>query len=253
MKKIFCFLSLSALLWACDSGDDNTPYDPNAIQNTTLLKKLVETDDDNIMTTTDFHYDGYKINNITDSHNGSAVFTYAGNLITKIEYYSGETLTRTDLFTYNAAFKVSGHQALLHAEDYGTREAYTHNADGTVSYASFFGTVAQQNSPDLNGKIFFNNSGEVSRRETYLGSSVVSQETYEYDTWNHPLKNVIGLNEVLIYKGDTDGIRRNLLSTALTTNPRAITYQYSELSRFPVSSVSTSALDGGISTQYYYE
>lgn len=251
MKKLFYFLSFSVLFLSC-GGEDNTPYDPNAIQSTTLLKKKVESFDDGPPITTTYHYNGFKIANYTDNNGGSAVFTYSGNLIEKIEYFDGTVLLRTDLFTYNAQNKVATHVALLHPEDFGMREVFTHNANGSASYTTFFGTVTEQNTPDQPGKLFFAN-GEIIKKETYIGSAPASSETYQYDNWNNPLKNVIGLNQAYAFSGKINGIQKVLLSTSGTTNPRAITYQYDLYSRFPTASSSISALEGGVETQYVYE
>jgi hypothetical protein len=251
MKKLICFLAVAATLVSCDTGADLTPYDPNATTTTTLLDKIVETDDDGHDVTTDFNYEGYKIVNFVDSDGNSAVFTYSGNIINEIKYYEGTTLTQDDLFTYNAQGQITSHTMQIPASDYATREDYTHNADGSVSYTSWFGTIESQTSPDLSGKLFFSN-GEVIKRETYIGSSLASQETFAYDDKNNPWRNVIGLNQAFVYQGEIDGVLRNLLTTSGTTNPRAVTYIY-EISGFPETSQSTSALEGGIFTQYFYE
>lgn len=252
MKKLLCFLSLSALLVSC-GGEDETPYDSQAIQSTRLLTRIVETDDDGVVYTTEFHYDGYKITNFTDSDGSSGVFTYDGNHITQAKYYDGSTLTQTDFYTFNAQGKVATHQMLLHEEDYGEREVYTHNADGLVTFASYSGTLTEQDNLDFTGKLFFED-GEVVKKETFTGSSLLSSETYVYDSYNNPFKNATGVNEMFTYEnGEISGINRNLLSTSGTTNPVSITYDYDELSRFPTKSTSISALDGGLETLYFYE
>lgn len=253
MKKAIFFLSLSALSLTSCGGEDETPYDSNAIQSTRLVTRTVETDDDGVIYTSEFHYDGYKITNFTDSDDGSGVFTYDGNHITQAKYYDGSTLMQTDIFTFNAQGKVATHQMLLHEEDYGEREVYTHNPDGTVTFTSYSGTLDEQNNADFTGKLFFEN-GEVIKKETYTGAGLLSSETYVYDDRNNPFKNVTGLNEMFIYEdGEITGVNRNLLSTSGTTNPVSITYEYDELSRFPTKSTSTSALEGGLETLYFYE
>lgn len=252
MKKIFCFLGFTALLTSC-GGEDNTPYDSNAIQSTRLVTRTVETDDDNAITTTEYHYDGYKITNFTDSDNGSGVFTYDGNHITQAKYYDGSTLTQTDIFTFNAQGKVATHQMLLHQEDYGEKEVYTHNADGTVTFTSYSGTLTEQTNADFNGKLFFEN-GEVIKKEISTGAGSVYTEVYTYDDRNNPFKNVTGLNEMFLYEdGDITGINKNLLTTSGTLNPTSIEYEYDELSRFPTKATAITSLDGGLETLFFYD
>jgi hypothetical protein len=249
MRKILILWVLVAV--SCNSGADMTPYDPNATTTTTLLNKIIETDDDGNELTTEFNYDGYKIVNFIQSDGNTGVFTYSGNIIREIKYYEGTTLVQTDLFTNNAMGQITSHTMQLHEEDYATREDFTHNADGTVSYTSWSGTVESQTSPELPGKLFFS-SGEVIKKETYIGSSLSSQEFFAYDDKHNPHRNIIGLNQAFIYQGEIGGVFRNLLTTSGTTNPISVEYQYS-IAGFPETSQSTTALEGGIYTQYFYE
>lgn len=251
MKKLFCFVAIAATLISCDSGADLTPYDPNATLTTTLLNKIVETDDDGVEITTEFNYNGYKIVNFVDSDGASGVFTYAGNIISKIDYYEGTTVSQTDLFTYNAQGQITSHTMQIPASDYATREDFTYNSDGTVSYTSWFGNLEAQTSPDVPGKLFFSN-GEVVKRETYIGSSLASSETFTYDAKNNPMRNVIGLNQAFIFQGEIGGVLRNLLTASGTTNPVLVEYTYN-IGGFPETSQSTSALEGGIYSAYFYE
>ncbi len=248
MKKLIFLLALVAV--SCDSGADMTPYDPNATLTTTLLTKIIETDDAGNDLTTTFNYDGYKIVNFVDSDGGSGVFTYSGNIISQIKYYQDTTLEQTDFFTYNLQGQITSHTLVFHAINYATREDYAHNADGTISFSTWYGTPESQPNADVTGKLFLEN-GEVVKKETYIGSSLASSETYAYDDKNNPLRNVIGLNQAFIYQLEFGGVWRNLLQTSGSTNPVDITYIYN-LNGFPESSQSVSALEGGIFTQYFY-
>lgn len=251
MKKLCFFLSLSAVLFtSCDGGADLTPYDPNSSQSA-IVQKIIETDDSGSNLTINFNYEGTKIVNYVDSDGGSGVFTYVGNALTRIDFYEGPDLAESDIFTYNSAGKITSHLNLIHANDYAEREDFTHNADGSVSYNAFWGTVLEQPNVEGQGKLFFTN-GEVSKKETYFDDLVLSSETYSYDSKNNPWKNVLGLNEALIFKGDVDGIRSNLLTTSGSTDPHSVSYIYN-IANFPETSVDVSALSGQISTQYFYE
>lgn len=235
---------------SCNSGADLTPYDPNATLTTTLLNKIIETDDDGNELTTEFNYDGYKIINFVDSDGGSGVFTYSGNIISQIKYYQDTTLEQTDFFTYNASGQITSHTIHIHATDYATREDFFHNADGTISFTSWFGTIESQPNADVNGKLYMA-GGEVIKKEIFVGSVPSSTETYTYDDKNNPLRNVIGLNTAFIYQLEIGGVFKNLLYTSGSSNPVENTYTY-DLSGFPETSQSMTALEGGIFTQYFY-
>lgn len=251
MKKIFCFLSLSALLMACDGDENTTPYNPNAADSTTLVKKTIETYDDASTLTTTFHYDGFKMTNFTDTEGGSGVFTYSDNQLVKIEYFDGATLEETDLFTYNSAGKIITHKQLLHLEDSGTRQELTHNANGTIDIATFHGTLAQQNSPGESVKLFYTGS-EITKKQLFTGSSLIFEEMYEYDSLNNPWRNVVGFNTALVLMGEVGGVLHNLTSTSGTTSPVSITYTYDPLTRFPTDSQSIGTVEN-INTEYIYE
>ncbi|SCY83640.1 hypothetical protein [Flavobacterium caeni] len=248
MKKLLFLLAVVAV--SCDSGADLTPYDPNATLTTTLLSKIIETDDSGNEVTTEFNYEGYKIVNFVSSDGGSAVFIYSGNIISQIKYFQGTTLEQTDLFNYNAQGQITSHTMQIHESDYATREDYVHHLDGSISYTVWFGTIDSQPDSDLSGKLFFEN-GEVVKQETYLNGSLSMSETYTYDANNNPLRNVIGLNQAFLYQLDIGGMARNLRQTSGSTNPVDITYTYT-LNGFPETSQSTSALEGGVFTQYFY-
>lgn len=251
MKKLFCFLSLSALLAACDGDENTTPYNPNAADSNTLIRKTIETFDDGETLTTTFHYDGFKMANFTDTDGGSGVFTYANDQLVKIEHFSGTTLEQTDLFTYNSAGKIIAHKELLHLEDTGTRQELTHNANGTIDIATFHGNLAQQNNPGESVKLFFTGS-EITKKQLFTGSALILEEMYEYDNLNNPWRNVVGLNMALALQGEVGGILHNLTSTSGTTSPVSITYSYDTFTGFPAFSESIGTSDS-VTTEYIYE
>lgn len=251
MKKIFFFLSLSAILFtACDGNDDLTPYDPNSSQGA-IVKKIIESDDSGATLTINFSYNGNKIENFVDSDGDSGVFTYVGDALTRIDYYEGPTMVVSDIFSYNGAGKISSYLSIDNEADYATRTDYTHNADGTVSYSSFWGSPLEQLNVALQGKYFFT-GGEVSKVETFDNGVPLSSETYTYDDKNNPWKNVLGLNEAFVFQGVIGGIKHNLLTTSGTSDPHSISYVYNP-ANFPESSTDISALSGQTTTQYFYE
>ena len=251
MKKIVAFLSLCAITFTSCDGDDNlTPYDPNSSQGA-IVQKIIETDDLGESLTVNFNYDGNKIESFVDSDAGSGVFTYTGDLLTRIDYYEGPSLSESDIFTYNSSGKIISHKMLVHGSDYAEREDFTHNADGTVSYAAFWGSLLEQPNANGQGKFFFTD-GELSKKETYDGAIILSSETYTYDAKNNPWKNVLGLNQAFLFQGEVAGINRNLTATSGTTDPHSISYTYNT-ANFPETSTDISALSGQMSTQYFYE
>ncbi|MFN3753985.1 hypothetical protein [Flavobacterium sp.] len=109
MKKIFCFISFSLLfLTSCSSDSDSETSSSDL-----LLKQIVEGDVVFGGSVSNFTYDGNKLVEIKrniDSEVYSDIYTYTGDVITKIEKfqvynagtpYEQTMLLSTDEFQYN--------------------------------------------------------------------------------------------------------------------------------------------------------
>jgi hypothetical protein len=241
MNKIKLFglgLLLSIILLSCSKDGESTPDSTSLI----LPKKtnyIENTDQDKIGKDTYFTYDGNKIvSEITDGR-WKSVFTYTGDLITKIESFDYGELYYTTDYTYTngkLASRFIKNIEIQHPYSYMTY--YVHNTDGTVSYSSSNG----------NGKLTFKDGNLVN--DGFI--------TYEYDTKNNPFRNILGIN-VLSLDDDSevsfiDVSKNNRIKS--TENGHSVTQTITYNSNgYPTvdNGCSSGSTTGCSSDKYYYE
>jgi hypothetical protein len=239
LKKLaLVFIVFLLILGSC-STNNSQPDESILI----LPKKIVETG--SYSNTTTFIYVGNKIATATNSDGSKAAYTYTENFITKIESYdSNNALISTVDFSYTNG-KVSLRVVkgldpkLLYKTD------YIYNTDGTVTEKSTtLNTISNVITQDGTVKYTYVNGNLVKKEET--SGANPSTTTYEYDTKNHPAKNIEGM--ILIGMGtvnnETESTSVNNINTSPTVNMTAYTY---DANGFPVGSKS----DYG-TTQYFY-
>lgn len=189
IKLLGLGLLLSITLFSCSKDEESTPPDSASL---ILPKKVNEKDPvyNDKGKDTYFTYDGNKI--VSSIYDGQykRVFTYTGDLITKVESFSYDKLTWSIDYTYTNGKLTS----MLEKEPpYNPQLTnYIHNTDGTVLYSSTSGK----------GKLTFKDGNLVEDASETNGT-----ETYEYDTKNNPFKNVLGVSALLY--NDKGGILFN--------------------------------------------
>ena len=100
MKKIIYLFSALILLFVFCYSESHNSSDDTCVP--VLLKKIIETDYNGDVFTTNYFYEGNKIVKTVDDDGYYEKFYYTGDLITKMEFYSDtDLLEQTDLFTYN--------------------------------------------------------------------------------------------------------------------------------------------------------
>jgi len=100
MKKVFSLAAIALFTLASCSSDDSSSNAGTNTQETVLLRKMVSNDETNI-----YNYDNEnRVISITDPINGGgSYFTYAGNLITKVEIKSDEgNLIARETYEYDS-------------------------------------------------------------------------------------------------------------------------------------------------------
>ncbi|MBP6556798.1 MAG: hypothetical protein KAX93_02835 [Flavobacterium sp.] len=206
MKKAiqFLFISLFVLSFVSCSSDSDT-------DNPVLLKKLTGiTMGQNASHT--FSYNGTKLTKVafeieaqTDGV-GYDKYVYNGDLITEIKRYNASNQnTATTRFTYNVNNQLTEVVKVQPASNYGFKNVFTYNNDGSVLVTGYSGDVnSQTNLSDITEKFYFQN-GEVSQKE-YSSTTLVSSTTYAYDSAHHPMHNVTGLNAIKLYNFITNGL-----------------------------------------------
>lgn len=267
MKKILCFFTvLTLVLSSCSSDDDGRdtvpvteiitkpitePIIEPKKENQFLPKKTIRTDEDGLILTTIYTYNGNKIiSGIEDSGEGIH-YIYTGDLITKLEYIlANGTVEQVDSYEYDSKGKLTTFKRIDPIENLGNKEVYTYNADGSVAVVEYIGDSKTQTRENATSIITFLN-GEVSE----ITSTNSPNFKYTYDTKNNPIKNILGMDKITFTDGEASGIFHNIISeisvygNATTTRTAKITYN---VDGYPEKSVDD--FEGKVTTtEYFYE
>ncbi|TBX71319.1 hypothetical protein EZL74_02090 [Flavobacterium silvisoli] len=239
MKRLVLLCMFFVLFQSCSSDDGSTA--PDAI----LVKKIVDTNPAGTFTY-NYTYNGNKMAESvlsTTNYIRRAVYTYTGDLITKVEFFDiSNTLTERDIYTFNTYNRLATSVKLDYYNETGTKEIYTYNSDGTISTIKYSGDLSTQDNVMSHNTITMNN-GEISSRIEDTGA-VIKVSSYIYDTKNNPFKNVIGF----------DQNKHNILQSTYSENGGTVyttNQQYTYNSNdFPVTHTAGSSTDSVL--HYYY-
>lgn len=243
MKKLFCFLAVSSMVMtSCSSSDDNGGGPTPGV---VLLKQTIETDAEGDTFTSTATYNGTKLNKITSDGGFTMNFTYSGDLITKIEYKESGTVVQTDKFTYNGSQQLTSYLRLEHDSEWGSKETYTYNGDGTVTVTAYSGDLAEQTTLDGTATITFLPNGEVAT----ISSAFSDNHSYTYDDKNNPFKNVTGYGKISWVDTDATGIMHNVTNDT-SWGGTTLVFTYNELG-YPATATET-FMGETTSTQFIY-
>lgn len=257
MKKNFILISAIALVFTSCSSDDSPSEE---VSSSVLVKKMIlmstdEGDDSYWNNTINFSYNGTKLTQSIDEDGYKSVYTYTGDLITKIEYFDGSTLDSQDLFSYNSNGKLIEYRDLDVSNDYERKFTYTYNSNGTVTVTEYTGTIGNTTVSLFTPNIYTFANGELTSTDNI---SIIS-----YDSKNNPFKNVTGYQEIMTLEFTDDymitfGRNQNFVSAPVgtsTTEGSFSTYTYNS-DNYPVTSATTANYSGGFSgtvnVQYFY-
>ncbi|MGL2967122.1 hypothetical protein [Flavobacterium sp. XGLA_31] len=206
MKKILCLLSVSLLFLAsCSSSSDSSSPDNPSSQNL-LLKKIVEGDVLLGGNESNFTYNGNKLvenRHTADTDLFSDIYTYTGDVITKIEkfgvYNAGtpdETndLLSTDEFQYNANNQLVQFKTTTPDSDVIMITTYTYNGN-TVTFEQYKHYLTDAPVLLKSGTITVQN-GEIVQLHMSTEFDTVNYN-YTYDAKNSIFKNVVGYDKLL--------------------------------------------------------
>jgi len=128
------------------------------------------------------------------------VFTYTGNFITKAEAFVDDELASTTNYVYsNDKLKESVLilPNVVLSSGFYVKTVYTHNSDGTISYKYF--RHYEPNTPEDGKKMSFKSGNLINVADENPGKVDYSYVTeYKYDNKNNPLKNITGLNLIIL-------------------------------------------------------
>lgn len=256
MKKLICFFGISFLmLTSCSSSDSSSPTDENEI----LVMKIIETyANDGSTITTNFTYNGKKLMQTTSSDGYYELYTYTGDLLTKVESFdTSNTLLQTETYSYFNNGLLESSLSLDYTFNKGFRETYIYNTDGTVSVAGFEGDLVSQVNANRTGVVFFVNDEVSSYENTNIIFGETSTTTYVYDTKNNPFKNVIGFDKLKFVNSEAVRGTRNILTqgfnSPMLNYEFSSTYTYNGLN-FPTlqTTIEDGSPDSTVTTQYIF-
>lgn len=244
MKKLVGFLCLSAMMAVSCSDDDTEEY--VAPQISVLLQKTVDTNIDGTTFTTVYTYDGSKLVKITDSDDEVIAFTYNGDDITKMDFKDDMgVIYQTNTYTYTAG-KLATFVMVEPTENYGTKEVYTYNEDGTVTVTAYYGDALAQTEENGTGTITFSN-GEVSHIDTEFST----EHVYTYDDQNNPSHFITGMDKIAFAGCETSGILHNVKTDKIDGVVATTLYtQYTTIG-LPKKSQET-YMGETVKTEYFY-
>jgi filamentous hemagglutinin family protein len=208
MKKTIAIalvaLGLQLSLNSCSKDEESTP-EPTPTPALVLPKKFIFTEASYTSTST-ITYNGNKMVEINSTYTGEesgtskSVYTYTGDLITKVaEYENGVLSDQTD-YTYENNKLKSSIYARINGQ-YKSKGVYVYNPDGTVTNESYSINIATgvETKNNDNTILTFANGNlvkgvSIQNQVEYIFKNTT---TYEYDNKNSFLKNVLGFNKLI--------------------------------------------------------
>ncbi|MCR4033373.1 MULTISPECIES: hypothetical protein [Flavobacterium] len=199
MKKILClFSALSMVLISSCSSDDSSEATDVVLLPKKITETLVENGKPGSLTYT-LSYDGNKLKEIALSDASRSVFTYTGDLITKVELYRSSVLYSTDVYAYEGDKLVSKITTREANKNYQSKLTYVYNANGTVN----------ANESDIDNR--FEIKYDTTTLYTFQNGNIVSSEyingerdkvTNTFDNKKSPFLNIIGVKALFDLDND---------------------------------------------------
>lgn len=264
MKKIFFTLCAMVLLVSCSDDDSGS----NNANNGTLLRKAIATaNGGEVLESAEFFYsEGNRLfkKTITSGGGGTVYYEYTGDLITKTTLYRNDELKATQHFTYNAEGNLTQVIGENNTTGFASRLEYVYNADGTVVFTSYEGTIAAQTTLKKKRIGYLQPNGNVNKLESYNINTNALELTCEftYDNNPTPYAGILGYDKALI-DYDFNLVHRvnNLLSSYYTapstteTDTDVSEYEYNA-SGYPTKATAIDWFDMGAPpsiVEYFYQ
>ncbi|WP_428232097.1 hypothetical protein [Flavobacterium sp.] len=215
MKKILClFSALSMVLISSCSSDDSTDVASEAL----LPKKIVETTVENGKSgSLDYTltYDGNKLKDIATTDASRTVYTYTGDVITKVELYRSSVLYSTDVYAYEGGKLVSKITTREASKTTQSKLTFVYNANGTIT-AKSSAIVNKVEIPfDGTTTYTFSNGNLVSTEYSDAGSEKI---TSTFDDKKSPFTNITGIKLLLDLDDNFDfsSVNNSITNTTVT-------------------------------------
>lgn len=253
MKKLLCLFGALALILTSCSSDENAT---DAVLPKTVSYKYSDSPGDNDFST--ITYDGNKILTASYTASDKEVYTYTGDVITKIEDFAQEgNISSKNEITYEGGkVKIDVLTEIAPNVTYISKRVYTYNTNGTISFVNYsVNPITKEETKKSDGVLIYQNGNLINKIETYDSYSYT--KTYEYDTKNNPFKNILGFN--LLIDHETSASLNNVtkLTTVYkygedsTTNIFNSVYEYNEKG-YPTKQTQTDSSQDDEITEYTY-
>lgn len=218
MKKILCLFSALtiALMSSCSSDDNNSEEGSAALLPTKITITSVEDGKSGSIDYT-MTYDGNKLKQISLSDASKSVYTYTGDLITKVEYYKSGVLMSTDVYAYDNGKLMSRISTSAFGSTSQEKLTFVYNANGTVNVNQSEIINKQEIKYDTTTLYTFDNGNIIT--EEYI-NGIKEKITSTYDDKKSPFVNIAGIKFLLSLDLDFDLYSANntLTSTTVTYN-----------------------------------
>ena len=198
MKKLICYFTVLILIFSsCNSSIEENQNVPVG-----FLKRFTVSGMTGFVNY-DYYYEGNKISKVVSKH-GIKRYTYTGNLITEIrEFNRNLSLVSKKTFQYNANDELISSVLLFYDNNYGTKQELVYNSDGTVLVKYYSGNLTSQNNFDYSVLNYFENNEIIKTEATFSFGDLIT--TYEYDSGNNPMSQVVGYKKLNILGELADG------------------------------------------------
>ncbi|MGL2963153.1 hypothetical protein ACSVH2_04950 [Flavobacterium sp. RSB2_4_14] len=213
-----------------------------------------------------FSYSGTKLNRVdfeiqalTDGV-GYDKYYYTNDLITQIKRFNAANQnTANTVFTYNTNKQLTQVVRVVPSNNYGFKSVFTYNSDGTVLMTGYYGDITSQNTLSGTTEKYYFQNGEVSQKD-FNTNSFSSSVTYNYDTANHPMQNVTGLDAIKLYTFIGDGLfgfKHNVIQQTTYITPGVVDNQVVfeanyNTNNYPTAISSSATSPGGYQYSFQY-
>ncbi len=260
LKHILLF-GIFIAFFSCSTDSNDSPEIET--DDSTLLKKTIETDSEGEVYTTNYTYDGNKLISVISDGGYKNIYTYENNNLVREDQYIDGDLVAYVILEYNTEGKVSIFtESFLEASGLSPRKykhIFTYNNDGTITtevYGSYSGSEFELDWTEiitLDGK----NIIKVNSSDDTI--------SYTYDNKNGAFKNIHAI-EVLNFLTENEF---GQLIYGNTNNATSIKYEYSSVvstetyefsyddNNYPKKSIYKDFYDGSLqyesTIEYFYE
>jgi len=248
MKKLSCALLLLFIVITSCSSDDS----PALSTEGTLLRKTIGY----LNSTSEYFYNGNKLNRIVNSNGGKFEYFYSGNLITQILYYENDILKEKNEMSYDSEERLITKIRLMYSNNTATRTEYNYNFDGTVALKGFSGDFNLQNTLFNDRKIYFYPDGNVEKIERYEvieGVNHIKTSLFTYDNKNYPGNTIVGFNKVKDWEFGMINGTHNVASETVTTTENSSSYTYNSTFTYNSFDYPITLNYLGMDIEYFYQ